>query len=67
VPYRGKCAVRGVEKKFIGDVEEEGRMVLWTNSATRCGVVGAGIAWPRSYCHVSEVSKMWQRGVLCGR
>ena len=65
--YKEKSIARRVEEEFVGDVKEEGGMVLWTNSATRCGVVGAGIAWPRSRCHVSEVPKMWQRGMLHGR
>jgi len=65
--YKEKGAARRVEEEFVGDVKKEGRMVLWTNSAIRCGVVGAGMAWPRSRCHISEVPKMWQRGMLCGR
>ena len=67
VPYRGKCAARGVEKEFVGDVEKESRVVLWTDSATRCRVVGVGMAQPRSRCHIFEMPKMWQRGMLCGR
>ena len=34
----------GVEEKFVGGIEKEGRVVLWTNSATRCGIIGAGVA-----------------------
>ena len=62
--YKGKSTARRVEEEFVGDVKEEGGMVLWTNSATRCGVVGAGMAQLRSCCHVSEVPKIWQRGIV---
>jgi len=41
--------------------------ILWTNSATRCGIVGAGMAWSRGCHHIFEVPKMWQRGILHGR
>jgi len=51
----------------VGGVEKEGRVVLWTNSATRCRVVGVGMARPRSCRHIFEVPKMWQRRMLCGR
>ena len=37
----------GVEEKFMGDVEKEGEVVLWTNSATRCGIMGVGVVRPR--------------------
>ena len=57
----------GVEEKFVGDVEKEGGVVLWTNSTTRCGTMEVGVAWPRSCRHVFEVPKMWQRGMLCRR
>ena len=57
----------GVEEKFVGGVEKEGGVVLWTNSATRCGTMGVGVAQPRSYYHVFKISKMWQRRMLCGR
>jgi len=43
-----KSAARGVEEKFVGGIEKEGGVVLWTNSATRCGIIGVGVAWPRS-------------------
>jgi len=33
VPYKGKSIARGVEEKLIGDIEEEGKVVLWTDSA----------------------------------
>jgi len=64
--YKGKSTARRVEKEFVGDIKEEGRMVLWINSAMRCRVVEAGMAWPRSHCHISKVPKMWQRGMLHG-
>jgi len=67
VSYKGKSTARRVEEEFMGDVKEEGGMVLWTNSAIRCGVVEAGMAWSRSCCHISEVPKMWQRRMLHGR
>jgi len=54
----------GVEEKFVGGVEKEGGVVLWTNSATRCRIMGVGIAWPRSHCHVFKMPKMWQRRIL---
>jgi len=38
--------------------------ILWTNNATRCGIVGAGMAWSRGCHHIFEVPKMWQRGIL---
>ena len=57
----------GVEEKFVGGVEKEGGVVLWTNSATKCGTMGVGVARPRSCRHVFEVPKIWQRGMLCGR
>jgi len=63
-PCQGKHAARRVKKEFMGGFEEESRVVLWTNSATRCGVMGAGIVRPRGHCHVSEVPKMWQRRML---
>ena len=56
-----------VEEKFVGGVEKEGGVVLWTNSATRCGTMGVGVVRPRSRCHVFKMSKMWQRRMLCGR
>ena len=62
-----KGAATGVEKEFVGGVEKEGGVVLWTNSATRCGTMGAGVARPRSCRHIFEVPKMWQREMLCGR
>ena len=56
-----------VEKEFVGGTEKESRVVLWTNSTTRCGVVGIGIARPRGRHHILEMPKMWQRRVLCRR
>ena len=67
MPYEGKGAARGVEEKLVGGVEKEGGVVLWTNSATKCGIMGVGVVRSRSRCHVFEVPKMWQRGMLCGR
>jgi len=29
--------------------------------------VGVGMAWSRGHHHVFEMSKMWQRRMLCGR
>jgi len=66
-PTKGKVQQEKMEKEFVGDVEEEGGVVLWTNSAMRCGVVGAGVVQPRSCRHIFEMPKMWQRGMLCGR
>ena len=48
----------GVEEKFVGGVEKEGGVVLWTNSATRCGIMGVGVARPRSCCHIFKMPKM---------
>ena len=42
-------------------------MVLWTYSATKCRVMGVGIAWSRERRHVFEVPKMWRRRMLCRR
>jgi len=56
-----------VEEEFMGGVEEESQVVLWTNSATRCRVMGVGMAQSRGCRHVFEVPKMWQRRMLCGR
>jgi len=57
----------GVEEKFVGGVEKESRVVLWTNNATRCGIMGVGVARPRSRCYLFKMPKMWQRRMLCGR
>ena len=67
MPRKGKSAARRIEEEFIGGVEKEGRMVLWTDSTMRCGVVGVGVAWPGSRCHILEMPKIWQRRMLCGR
>jgi len=56
-----------VEEKFVGGVEKEGRVVLWTDSATRCGIMGVGVVRPRSRCHLFKMPKMWQRRMLHGR
>jgi len=39
-----KSAARRMEEEFVGGSEEEGRVALWTNSATRRRVVGVGVA-----------------------
>ena len=57
----------GVEEKFVGGVEKEGGVVLWTNSTTRCRTMEVGVVRPRSRCHVFKMFKMWQRRMLCGR
>ena len=44
MPYRGKDAAKKVEEKFVGDIEEEDRVVLWTNSAIRYRIVGVRMA-----------------------
>jgi len=62
-----RSAARGIEEEFVGGSEEEGEVVLWTDSATRRGIVGVGVARPRGCHHVLEVPKMWQRRVLYGR
>jgi len=62
-----RSAARGVEEKFMGESKEKGRMVLWTNSAMRYGVVEARVARPRSRRYVLEMPRMWQRRMLCGR
>ena len=51
----------------MGSAEEESGVVLWTNSATKCRVMGVGMARSRGYRHVPEVPKMWRRRVPCGR
>jgi len=51
-------SIARVEEKFVGGVEEEGGVVLWTNSATKCRIMGVGVVWPRSRCHIFEVPKM---------
>jgi len=56
-----------MEEEFVGGAEEESRMVLWTNSAARYGIVGVGMAWTRSRRHVFEMLRMWQRRMPCGR
>jgi len=48
-----------MEEEFVGRLEEEGRVVLWTNSATRRGVVGVGVAWPRGCRYIFKMSKIW--------
>jgi len=58
MPHRGKGTARKVKKKFVEGLEEESRVVLWTNSATGRGVVRVRIAWPRGRCHVPEMPKM---------
>ena len=62
-----RSAARRVEEKFMGEFEKKGRVVLWTNSAIGCRVMGAGIAQLRSHCHISKVPRMWQRRMLYGR
>ena len=57
-----RSAARRVEEKFMGEFEKKGRVVLWTNSAIGCRVMGAGIAQLRSHCHISKVPRMWQGG-----
>jgi len=57
----------GVEEKFMGGVEKEGEVVLWINSATRCGIMGVGVVRPRSRCHIFKMPKIWQRRMLHGR
>ena len=42
-------------------------MVLWTDSATRCGVMKVGVAQSRDRHHVFEMPRMWQRRMLCRR
>ena len=44
MPYRGKDVAKKVEEKFVGDIEEEDRVVLWTNSAIRYRIVGVRMA-----------------------
>jgi len=56
-----------MEEESIGGAEEESRVVLWTNNATRCGIVEVGIARARSRRHVFEMLRIWQRRMLCGR
>jgi len=56
-----------MKEEFVGGVEEEGGVVLWTNSATRCTVMGVGVVQPRSCRHVRGLPKMWQRRMLRGR
>jgi len=56
-----------MEKESMGGAEEESKVVLWTNSATRCGIVGVGIAQTRSRHHIFEMLRMWQRRMPCER
>ena len=65
-PCKGRSIAK-VEEEFIGGVEEKSQVVLWTNSATRYRVMGAGMARSRGRCHVFEMPKMWRRRMLCGR
>jgi len=53
-----RSAARRMEEKFVGGIKEESGVVLWTNSATRRGIVGVGVARPRGCHHVFEVPKM---------
>ena len=58
----------GVEGKTIRSMRiVEVKCLLWTNSATRCRVMGVGMARSRGRRHVFEMPKMWQRRMLCGR
>jgi len=66
-PYKGKGAARRVEKEFMENIEKESEMVLWTNSTTRCGVMGVGMAQSRGRRHIFEMPKIWQRRMLCRR
>ena len=50
--------MRRMEEEFMGGSEEESGVVLWANSATRHGVMGVGIVWPRSRHHIFKVPKM---------
>ena len=59
MPYKEKGAAE-VKKEFVGDIEEESRVVLWTDSATRCRIVGVGMVQSRDCHHVFEVPKIWQ-------
>jgi len=54
--HEGERRLRRVE--FMGGVEEESRVVLWTSSTTRCRIMGAGIAWPKGHNIVFKVSKV---------
>jgi len=64
VPCKGRSIAR-IEEELEGRAKKEGRVVLWTNSATRCGVVGVGIARSRGCRHVLKMPKIWQRRMLC--
>jgi len=64
---KGKSVTRRMEEEFVGGAEEESRVVLWTNSATRCEIVGVGIARARSCRHVFEMLRMWRRRMPCER
>jgi len=63
-PNEGKAHQK---EKFVGGAKEESRVVLWTNSATRCRIVGVGMARTRSHRHVFEMLRMWRRRMPCGR
>ena len=67
VPCKGKSAARRMEEEFVGGAEKESRVVLWTNSAARCGIVGVGMARTRSCRHIFEMLRMWRRRMPCGR
>jgi len=62
-----RSTARRVEEKFVGGSEEESRIVLWTNSAMGCRVMGVRVAQSRSHHHLLEMPRMWQRGILCRR
>jgi len=62
-----RSTARRMEEEFIGGLEEESRVVLWTNSTIGYRVVGVGMAQPRSRHHVLEMPKIWQRRMLCRR
>jgi len=60
-----QCRVEGKTIRSVRTVEM--KCLLWTNSATRCRVMGVGMARSRGRRHVFEMPKMWQRRMLCGR
>ena len=39
-----KSAARRVKEELMGGFEEESGVVLWANGATKCRVMGAGVA-----------------------
>jgi len=57
VPCKGRSTAR-MEKEFMGGAEKESRVVLWTDSATGCRVMGVGVVRPRGCSNIFEMFQM---------